>query len=67
VTFSFLAQKIQDPLSFCSKQQEAWGLHSVSAIFFENAHITQGFFSEKTTLRFLFERTWTRLASPDKT
>jgi hypothetical protein len=28
----------QDPLTLCSKQQEARGLHSVSVLFWKSAH-----------------------------
>jgi hypothetical protein len=31
--FSSLAQNFQDSLTFCSKQQEARGIHSVSTLF----------------------------------
>ena len=35
----------QDPLTLCSKQQVAWGLHSVSALFLQkSAHHSKGFF-----------------------
>jgi hypothetical protein len=39
--------KIQDPPTFCSKEQEAQELHSMSALFFEKAHITQEISSRK--------------------
>ena len=35
-SFSRICRK--DPPTLCSKQQEAWGLHSVSALFWQSAH-----------------------------
>jgi hypothetical protein len=40
VFYFFLRNYREDPLTLCSKQQEAWGLHSVSALF-QKVHTTR--------------------------
>jgi hypothetical protein len=59
--------KIQDPPTFCSKYQEARGLHSVSALFFLKKRTSlRRLLQEKIISRLLFERTQTKLVSPNE-